>query len=263
MKGVLFLGLVGFALYLAIDVSHNLLSSDGAAKNVSPQALSSPAARPMRSWGTDLPALSIEASPPRSEAKGSVTHQPSAPVVSAALSPAPSETPAYDPTEWLSVRLAGRVHREPSVSSPTTQFYQPGTTLQAVSRQNGWVEISDPTSKHGGWMLEQYLAQTDGPHATQNAGQRALADQIRRRRSRLRLGARAGPAHDRHAVHPSQCDSCRRELSLDPARKREEAWGRLAMDLDLAKLDSMTSRARLDDVPALAGEILAEKREDG
>lgn len=168
MKGVLFLGLVGVALYLAIDVSHNLLSSDGAAKNVSPQALSSPAARPMRSWGTDLPALSLEASPPRSEAKGSVT-RPSAPVVSAALSPAPSETPAYDPTEWLSVRLAARVHREPSVSSPTTQFYQPGTTLQAVSRQNGWVEISDPTSKQGGWMLEQYLARTDGPHATQTA----------------------------------------------------------------------------------------------
>jgi len=30
-------------------------------------------------------------------------------------------------------------------------------------------------------------------------------------------------------------------------------------DLDLAKLNSMTSRARLDDVPALAAEILAGK----
>jgi acrylyl-CoA reductase (NADPH) len=37
------------------------------------------------------------------------------------------------------------------------------------------------------------------------------------------------------------------------------AWGRLATDLDLAKLNSMTSRARLDDVPALAAEILAGK----
>lgn len=169
MKGVLFVGLVGVVLYMAIDVSHDLLSSDGAANGVSPQALSSPAARPMRSRGTDLPALSIGASPPRSEAKGSVINRPSASMVSAALGPAPSETPAYDPTEWLSVRLAARVHREPSVSSPITQFYQPGTMLQVVSRENGWVEISEPTSNQGGWMLEQYLAQIDGPHATQTA----------------------------------------------------------------------------------------------
>jgi acrylyl-CoA reductase (NADPH) len=44
-----------------------------------------------------------------------------------------------------------------------------------------------------------------------------------------------------------------------PRAKREEVWDRLAIDLDLAKLNSMTSRARLDDVPALAGEILAGK----
>jgi acrylyl-CoA reductase (NADPH) len=41
--------------------------------------------------------------------------------------------------------------------------------------------------------------------------------------------------------------------------KREEAWRRLASDLDRAKLKSMTSRASLDDVPALAVEILAGK----
>jgi acrylyl-CoA reductase (NADPH) len=46
---------------------------------------------------------------------------------------------------------------------------------------------------------------------------------------------------------------------LTPRQKREEAWGRLATDLDLAKLNSMTSRARLEDVPALAAEILAGK----
>ena len=44
-----------------------------------------------------------------------------------------------------------------------------------------------------------------------------------------------------------------------PREKRPEAWGRLASDLDLAKLNSMTSRAGLDDVPALAAEILAGK----
>ena len=41
--------------------------------------------------------------------------------------------------------------------------------------------------------------------------------------------------------------------------KRDEAWGRLAIDLDLAKLNSMTAHARLDDVPSLAAEILTGK----
>jgi acrylyl-CoA reductase (NADPH) len=41
--------------------------------------------------------------------------------------------------------------------------------------------------------------------------------------------------------------------------KREEAWRRLASDLDLAKLNRMTSRATLDEVPALAVEILKGK----
>jgi acrylyl-CoA reductase (NADPH) len=42
-----------------------------------------------------------------------------------------------------------------------------------------------------------------------------------------------------------------------PSEKREEAWGRLATDLNFAKLDSMTSRASLEDIPSLATEILA------
>ena len=46
---------------------------------------------------------------------------------------------------------------------------------------------------------------------------------------------------------------------LTPREKREEAWGHLATDLDLAKLNSMTTRATLDDVPSLAAEILAGK----
>ena len=46
---------------------------------------------------------------------------------------------------------------------------------------------------------------------------------------------------------------------VTPRKKREEAWRRLAKDLDLAKLGSMTSRARLEDVLALASEILLGK----
>jgi len=42
-----------------------------------------------------------------------------------------------------------------------------------------------------------------------------------------------------------------------PTPRREEAWTRLAKDLDLAKLDAMTQSAGLSDVPGLAASILA------
>lgn len=42
-----------------------------------------------------------------------------------------------------------------------------------------------------------------------------------------------------------------------PREKRENAWARLATDLDFGKLNRMTSRARLEDVPLLATKILA------
>lgn len=41
------------------------------------------------------------------------------------------------------------------------------------------------------------------------------------------------------------------------AKRRRDAWARLARDLDIAKLDAMTEEASLDDVPRLAEEILA------
>lgn len=44
-----------------------------------------------------------------------------------------------------------------------------------------------------------------------------------------------------------------------PMAKRIQAWSRLAQDLDLKKLDAMTSRVKLADVPALGAEILAGK----
>ncbi|WP_333834179.1 MDR family oxidoreductase [Rubrimonas sp.] len=43
---------------------------------------------------------------------------------------------------------------------------------------------------------------------------------------------------------------------MQPLEAREAAWARIARDLDLAKLDAMTSGARLEDVPALGAAIL-------
>jgi acrylyl-CoA reductase (NADPH) len=45
---------------------------------------------------------------------------------------------------------------------------------------------------------------------------------------------------------------CSRDLRLD-------VWRRLSVDLDLAKLDAMTSRIGFDDLPATAAAILEGK----
>jgi acrylyl-CoA reductase (NADPH) len=46
---------------------------------------------------------------------------------------------------------------------------------------------------------------------------------------------------------------------MRPKPDRIEAWARLSRDLDLAKLDVMTSHARLDDLPGLGAEIVEGK----
>ncbi len=46
---------------------------------------------------------------------------------------------------------------------------------------------------------------------------------------------------------------------MAPREKRQAAWHRLASDLDLSKLDKMTTKIALDDVPAVAEQIVAGK----
>jgi len=46
---------------------------------------------------------------------------------------------------------------------------------------------------------------------------------------------------------------------MRPKADREEAWKRLAADLDLAKLDAMARNAGLEDVPALGAAITEGK----
>ena len=46
---------------------------------------------------------------------------------------------------------------------------------------------------------------------------------------------------------------------MRPKPDRIEAWSRLARDMDLGKLDAMTTKATLSDVPRLAAEIMEGK----
>jgi hypothetical protein len=63
------------------------------------------------------------------------------------------------------------------------RFYQPGTALQVVSRENGWIQVTDPTSRESGWVFEPYLVPTDHPTVTQTAmattTNKALSDPTR------------------------------------------------------------------------------------
>ena len=165
MKGVLFLGLVGAAIYGAILLSYDALPRDPAEDAHSVRTLGNPGERQLRSWGTDLPALATSSSQEAS------LPLPAATTASRVISSNNSQYDgtAYQPVEWAKVAFAAKVHSDASVSSPTLRFYQPGIALQVVSRQNGWVQVTDPNSGERGWVFEQYLVPADGPTATQTA----------------------------------------------------------------------------------------------
>ena len=171
MKVLLLLGLVGAAIYGALILSANLLPRDPAKEAFARQSLGDPSDRQLRSWGTDLPSLASSNSQRASVTFHAVT--PASSSRSAGLEAIPTTTrpdgTAYQPIEWARVVLAARAHDDASVSSPTLRFYQPGTALQVVSRQNGWIQITDPASGETGWVFEKYLVPADGPTATQTA----------------------------------------------------------------------------------------------
>ena len=211
MKGVLFLSLVGAAIYMALVVSHDQLPTDRAGDSFTRQSSSGPPDRQLRSWGTDLSSLVSSRAEPLPLRKPGVvlgsletpSSQASAVVANAAEAPtfSQSDDTSYEPIEWAKVMLAARAHSEASVSSPTLRFYQPGVALQVISRENGWVQVTDPSSREGGWVLEQYLVPVDRLTVTQTAmattASKALSEPtqtkpvpIAKRRTRARSAVR-------------------------------------------------------------------------
>jgi len=169
VKGVLFLGLVGAAIYGAILLSYDLLPHDQAANVFTGQSLVNPEDRQLRSWGTDLPALASSNSQEASVALPKAATTPVSPSRVVGPTNSQSDGTAYQSVEWAKAAFAAKVHSDASVSSPTLRFYQPGTRLQVVSRQNGWVQVLDPNSGERGWVFEQYLVPAESPIATQTA----------------------------------------------------------------------------------------------
>ena len=176
MKGLMFLGLVGAAIYGALLFSYDVLPRDTADDAFAGRNLGDPGARQLRSWGTDLPDLASSSS---QEAPLPLRKSAATPAATSAAATSPnseakpiaaqSDGAAYQPVEWAKVVYTAKVHGEASVSSPTLRFYQPGTTLRVVSRENGWAQVTDPSSGEGGWVFEQYLTPADSGTVTQTA----------------------------------------------------------------------------------------------
>ena len=165
---LLSLSLAGAAVYA---VNPLITTQDAVAVQTHP---THPGVRHLRSWGSYLSSLPLSQKPQTPMA----TYQKPAPLppqqnAGADDRPAASASgidgSEPEPVEWAKVMLAARVHSEASVSSPTVRYYRPGTELQVVRREDGWVGVSDPVTQERGWVFEKYLSSIDGPSPTQAA----------------------------------------------------------------------------------------------
>jgi hypothetical protein len=174
MRALLLLSLVGIALYALLVLTFNVVPNgrveDTFAGKTQPNH---PIDRELRSWGANLPALVNSQQP---QPQQNVAHAPTGmvdadqPAASPGnLVPSELDSSKQDHVEWTKVMLAARAHGEASVSSPTIRFYRPGTQLQVVSRENGWLQLMDPVTQERGWVFEKYLVSIDGPSPTQTA----------------------------------------------------------------------------------------------
>jgi SH3-like domain-containing protein len=174
MKVLLFLSLLGAAMYGALLVSHDFLLRDRAKDPSFAQSLGDASDRRLRSWGSDLPALTNSSSqvsslPLRTPTATTSAHESSKDPASTAGAVIPSETnlspelgrAAYMPPESAKVTIAARAHSAPSISSPIVHFYPRGTALQVLARENDWVQVIDRASGESGWVLDQYLIETE------------------------------------------------------------------------------------------------------
>jgi hypothetical protein len=195
MKGLLFLGLMGAAIYALLVYTHHVLPGGEAEDTFAGQTQpNQPVAQHLSSWGTHLASRSLSQNPQQSVSLPAQQNAPDEPrsndpsqnserkpgawsQTAASEAEAPvSGSESVVSVEWAKVVLAARVHDQASVSSPTVRFYAPGTDLQVVRRERGWLQVSDPVTQERGWVLEKYLVASEGPSSTQAASLESTAE---------------------------------------------------------------------------------------
>ena len=161
---LLFLSILGAAIYGLLIYTHDVLTDKMAEKTYTEQTHPNDPFQHLSSWGSYLPDRSI------SQNSQLATSQPSTPLPpqhKATSSESGDKEPK--PVELAKVVLAAQTHSQASVSSPTVRFYRPGTELQVVRREGIWFEVSDPVTQERGWVLAQYLSSIESQTPTQVA----------------------------------------------------------------------------------------------
>jgi hypothetical protein len=168
MRGLLFLSLVGAALYAFLVLTYKDMPDRKAENAFAGETQpNQQVALNLSSWGTYLPSQnSHQTAPLVSERKTGAWYQLAAQEAKAQAS---ASNGGGAPVEWARIILAAKVHSEGSISSPPVRSYPPGTDLQVIRREGSWVYVSDPVTQGRGWVLEKYLASRDGPNSTQAA----------------------------------------------------------------------------------------------
>jgi hypothetical protein len=176
---LLFLSLIGAAIYGLLIYTHDVLTDEKAEKTYTEQAQPNHPVQHLSSWDSYLPDRSISQNsqsatsqtptplPPQSDGPSQNSERNADQVATPENKATSSES--GDPVELAKVVLAAQTHSQASVSSPTVRFYSPGTELQVVRREGIWFEVSDPVTQEHGWVLAQYLSSIESPTPTQVA----------------------------------------------------------------------------------------------
>ena len=188
MKGLLFLSLVGAAIYALLVYTNDALKDGNAEISPAGQAHSDhTVGNHFSSWDAYLPtpAVSQNSQSAQSQQGDDASHDsehqldgthPLATSEDAQTAGRDSSEPQTVSVEWAKVMLAAKMHDQASVSSPSVRSYSPGTNLQVVRREGSWVLVSDPITQEQGWVLDEYLASIGGA-ATQAALESATEPQ--------------------------------------------------------------------------------------
>ena len=163
---VLALWLGGAALYTAntIVVTRDSVPVENATQPVASfdQAQSTIPGRDIPSWGPHLPAEPQrqaeqverqQAVPPSPKQNSTPDAKPRGETAAEAVNNKASSIRAddldHEPVTWAKVMLAARMHSKASVSSPILRYYPPGSELQVVRRENGWVLVGSGNRRPG------------------------------------------------------------------------------------------------------------------
>ena len=180
MKGLLFLSLVGAAIYALLVYTNDALKDGNAEISPAGQTHSDhTVGNHFSSWDGYLPTPAVSQNSQSAQSRqGDDASQDSQRQLDGRHQLAASEDaqtagrdnsePQTVSVEWAKVMLAAKMHNQASVSSSTVRSYLPGTNLQVVRREGSWVLVSDPITQEQGWVLDEYLASIGGA-ATQAA----------------------------------------------------------------------------------------------